>query len=287
MKFNDFVQATKKLRLTPKEYKVIDSITKEYIKKYQNSSETELNKISVKLPRKIFSRVFLNSADKNLVPKYIHIGTYSVVDRMEKQSKDVEVFLIINAPNTTTEGVYNDETGEIFLFHDVLKGYFKQDVFTVVSHEIIHAVQHYKSMSDKYQEEVGKDTPGENYYLEPIESEAIISSIVNSLYNTSNEYKALVRKYLKLKDFDLVKFYATKHEMFLNNILNFAKTPLIKFDELTDKNTPRVIYDKLNFFKALNTNLEKTKKYKITLYKAVEHMQRDFDTTLKKQLDVL
>lgn len=282
MKFNDFIQVTKKLKLTPKEYRVVDSITREYIKKYQSASDAELNKISVKLPRRIFSRIFLNAADKKLTPKYIHIGTYSVVERKDKQSKDIEVFLIVNAPSTVSEGVYNDGTGEIFLFHDILKRYFKQDIFTVVSHEIVHSVQHYKTTSDRYQEEVVKEEPGEDYYLEPIETEAIISSVVNSLYNTSEEYKRLAKKYLKLQDFDLVKLYNAKHEKFLNSVLNFAKTPLVKFNELTKANTPQVIFDKLGFFKALNTQPGKAKKYKITLYKAVEHMRNDFSTALQK-----
>jgi len=282
MKFNDFVQVTKKLKLTPKEYKVIDSITKEYVKKYQTADDTKLNEISVKLPRKIFSRIFLNTADKKLIPRYIHMGTYPVVDRKDKQEKNVEVFLILNAPSTVSEGVYNDGTGEIFLFHDILKKYFKQDIFTVVSHEIVHAVQHYKTMSDKYQAEVVKDVPGEDYYLEPLEAEAIISSVVNSLYNTSNEYKRLTKKYFKLGDFALAKLYIAKHGKFLESILNFAKTPLIRFNELTNVNTPQVIYDKLNFFKALNSKPGKAKKYKITLYKAVEHMRSDFSTALEK-----
>ena len=58
----------------------------------------------------------------------------------------------------------------------------KQRIVDTVSHEVIHAVQHYKAVSDTYGTEDDDTASEREYYLEPIEIEAFLGGIISSLY---------------------------------------------------------------------------------------------------------
>jgi hypothetical protein len=272
MKFTEFVQEAKLFKLTSKEYTTVQAITKKYIDLVQTKTESELFQASTKLSRKTYSRLYFNPKERDLALRYIHLGTYTVEERKNKKEKPIDVYVITNAPTNTNEGLYDSNTEEIFLFHDLIQNFTKQEIISVVTHEIIHAVQHYKSTSKEYEIAVKNPEPTTEYYFEPIEFEATLSGVVNSLYNTSAEYLKLIKKYTKLQDFNVAKLYTQKHEEFLKSILRFIETPVQSFDKL---DIPNPIRAKLEFFKQLNNDKSKSKKYRTILFKAVEKMKKD------------
>jgi len=278
MNFSDFIHKTKALSLSPSEFKTVTSIAKEYITSYQAATEEFLEENSVLLPRNIFSSIYLDKNDKSLKPKYIHLGAYTVEERKTKITKNVDVFLVINAPTTTNNGVYRESVEEIYLFHDLFKNFTKHGVINTVSHEIIHAVQHYKHVSDKYSDSVtGKETPNKDYYLEPVEIEATLGGIISSLYDTFLTHLSMIKKYNKVQDKTLTHYYEKKASQYIESILTFIQSSSSVYNSLTSKDIPEIILSKIVFFSTLSTEDRMRKKYQADLYKVVQRMLKDFD----------
>jgi len=276
MNFSDFISKAKTLSLSPSELKIVTSIANTYINQYQAASEEFLQKNSAFLPRNIFSSIYLDRNDKNLKPKYKHIGTYLVEERKTKNTKNVDVFLVINASVTTNNGVYRESVEEIYLFHDLFKDFTKHGVINTVSHEIIHAVQHYKHVSDKYNDSVTSgELPNRDYYLEPVEIEATLGGIISSLYDTFLTHLTMIKKYNKLQDKTLTLYYEKKASQYIESILTFIQSSPSVYDSLTSKDIPEIILSKMRFFSILSSETRMKKKYQTDLLKVVQRMQRD------------
>jgi hypothetical protein len=276
MNFSDFIHKTKALSLSPSEFKTVTSIATEYITHYQAATEEFLEENSVLLPRNIFSSIYLDKNDKSLKPKYIHLGAYTVEERKTKITKNVDVFLVINAPTTTNNGVYRESVEEIYLFHDLFKNFTKHGVINTVSHEIIHAVQHYKHVSDKYNDSVTSgELPNRDYYLEPVEIEATLGGIISSLYDTFLTHLTMIKKYNKLQDKTLTLYYEKKVSQYIKSILTFIQSSPKVYDSLTSKDIPEIILSKMRFFSILSSETRMKKKYQTDLLKVVQRMQRD------------
>jgi hypothetical protein len=276
MNFSDFICEAKALSLSPAELKTVTDITNAYINHYQATSIDSLKKDSVLLPRTIFSSIYLDEKDKSLKPRYIHLGTYIVSERKTKNTKNVDVFLVIDAPSTKNNGVYRESAEEIYLFHDLLVNFTKQRVTDTVSHEIIHAVQHYKYVSDRYNKpEEDKDVANRNYYLEPIEKEATLGGIVSSLYDTFLSYLNTIKKYNKLYDKTLVRFYTRKASQFIDEITTFIQTSPGAYKQLTLSDVPEIILSNITFFTILSDDRQMRKKYQTDLFKVAERMKKD------------
>lgn len=276
MNFSDFICEAKALGLSPSELKTVTDITSNYINHYQLASKIFLKKNSVLLPRTIFSSIYLDENDKGLKPRYIHLGTYIVSERKTKNTKNVDVFLVIDAPSTKNNGVYRESAEEIYLFHDLLVNFTKQRVTDTVSHEVIHAVQHYKYVSDKYNKtEEDEDVAKKNYYLEPIEKEATLGGIVSSLYDTFLSYLNTIKKYNKLYDKTLARFYMKKASQFIDGITAFIQASPSTYERLTLNDVPEVILSKITFFTILSGDRQMKKKYQTDLFKVTERMKKD------------
>lgn len=278
MNFSDFICEAKALSLSPGELKTVTSIANNYINHYQTASIEFLEKNSILLPRNIFSSIYLDKNDKSLKPKYIHLGAYVVNERKTKNAKNIDVFLIINAPITTNNGVYRESTEEIYLFHDFLVNYTKQRIIDVVSHEVIHTVQHYKQVSDTYNTpEENKEISNRNYYLEPVEKEATLGGIVSSLYDTFLSYLNTIKKYDKLHDKTLVRYYTKKASQFIESIITFIQTSPGAYNKLTLNNVPEILLSSITFFSVMSSDSQSKKKYQTSLFKVVERMKKDFE----------
>ena len=276
MNFSDFICEAKALSLTPSELKVVNSIANTYINQYQAASKEFLEKNAILLPRNIFSSIYLDRNDKSLKPKYIHLGVYVVEERKTKDPKNVDVFLIINAPTTTNNGVYRESAEEIYLFHDHLENFTKQRIIDTASHEIIHAVQHYRYVSDKYEDSVtNKEASRKDYYLEPVEREATLGGIISSLYDTFLSYLTMIKKYNKQHDKTLTHYYEKKASQYIQNILTFIHSSPNAYKDLTLRDVPELILSRIAFFSALSTDERLKRKYQTDLLKIVKRMELD------------
>lgn len=278
MNFSDFIGKAKTLSLSPSELKIVTSIANTYINQYQTATEEFLQKNSVLLPRNVFSSIYLDKNDKSLKPRYIHLGAYIVEERINKSEKSVDVFLVINAPTTTNNGVYRESVEEIYLFHDLFKNFTKHGVVNTVSHEIIHAVQHYKYVSDNYDVSIiNNELPNRDFYLEPVEIEATLGGVISSLYDTFLTHLTMIKKYNKLYDKTLTHYYEKKALQYIESILKFIQSSPSIYDTLTSKDIPDVILTKITFFSVLSTKDRMKKKYQADLYKVVQRMQKDLE----------
>lgn len=278
MNFSDFIGKAKTLSLSPSELKIVTNIANTYINQYQTATESFLQKNSVLLPRDIFSSIYLDKNDKSLKPRYIHLGTYVVEERKNKSEKSVDVFLVINAPTTTNNGVYRESVEEIYLFHDLFKNFTKHGVVNTVSHEIIHTVQHYKYVSDNYEDSIkNNELPNRDFYLEPVEIEATLGGVISSLYDTFLTHLTMIKKYNKLHDKTLTHYYEKKALQYIEGLLKFIQSSPSIYDTLTSKDIPNVILSKITFFSVLSTKDRMKRKYQADLYKVVQRMQKDLE----------
>ena len=276
MNFSDFLYEAKSLKLSTDELKTSTSITNTYIESYQKTDIDELISLSTLLPRTIFPDIYLDKADKSCKPRFIHIGKYKVTERKSGTEKLVDVFLIINALSTKNDGVYRESAEEIYLFQDSLYRLTRSQILNIVSHEIIHAVQHYKQTSDKYKSSV-KSNNNTGYYIEPVEIEATFGGIVTQLYEEFRGYLNIIKKHDKLEDVVSVKYFTRRLMQFLNGVTLFTNTSPRKYDELTVLEVPGVFLNYIEFFKELSKNERVKQKYQTDLYKLIQRMKKDFE----------
>lgn len=276
MNFSDFLYEAKSLKLSTDELKTSTSITNTYIESYQKTDIDELISLSTLLPRTIFPDIYLDKADKSCKPRFIHIGKYKVTERKSGTEKLVDVFLIINALSTKNDGVYRESAEEIYLFQDSLYRLTRSQILNIVSHEIIHAVQHYKETSDKYKSSVNSNN-NTDYYIEPVEIEATLGGIVTQLYEEFRGYLNVIKKHDKLEDVVSVKYFTRRLMQFLNGVTLFANTSPRKYDELTVLEVPEVFLNYIEFFKELSKNERVKQKYQTDLYKLIQRMKKDFE----------
>ena len=138
-----------------------------------------------------YSKLNITPEAPNLKPRYDFLGPIHIRDRSTKGKRVVNVFVVFNSRGSDG-GVYFDDGNEIFLYHNNLKAESPGYIHEVITHETIHAVQHYKKMSTAYARAVTAKQFGPKsktaYYSEPMEREATLSGLVAQLRKTFNSH---------------------------------------------------------------------------------------------------
>lgn len=147
-----------------------------------------------------------------------------------RRSKELPVYIKLS-PDNDTNGAFvphrSPEDDYIYIDYDFLKTNSRVSIKSLLSHEIIHAVQHYRKMSDLYKKAVRKTATDMtfldwvNYYAEPLEKEAIFSEIDTVL---SERYKQLVP--VSVSNPVTIQYLNKQREKFLLELTLFATTPL-------------------------------------------------------------
>lgn len=276
MIFSDFLYEAKSLKLSTDELKTSTSITNTYIESYQKTDIDELISVSTSLPRNIFSDIYLDKNDKTCKPRFIHIGVYDVTERKTGEEKQVNVFLIVDACSTKNDGVYRGSTEEIYLFHDKLSRYTRSQILNTVSHEIIHAVQHYKAASEKYKDSI-EGNNSSDYYLEPVEREATFGGIITQLYEEFKGYVSVIKKYNKLNDPISIRYFTRRLLQFIDGVTFFVNTSPQNYDTLTALEVPEALLNYIEFFKEISKDKRTKHKFQTDLYKFIQRMKKDFE----------
>lgn len=162
--------------------------------------------------------------------------------------KDIELNVLIDfTKGGNNMGEFYDDSNDIVLYYYAL-GFSVYKIKDTLTHEILHAKQHYKKMSKKYKQSTktrkrkdGSVTFRSNrgYYLDPLELPVYTTLIIKQFYKEYKESDKLQRKQLKL---------------FLANFIKTGARPTV------DVAAPDTVVSKNDFLKFLFLN-RKNKKY--------------------------
>lgn len=269
MKFKDFFTEKRVFALNASEQKQVDRLTAKYVKKMQNLDPEGIKKISEPLSLSLYHKLNIEPESNKLKPRYEFLGPIYIRDRSTKEKRTINVFVIFNSKGNDG-GVYFDDDSEIFLYHNNLKTGSSEYIHETITHETIHAVQHYKKMSSAYSRAVTAKQFGPKrraaYYSEPMEREATIGGLVAQIRKTFNSHlKVIENEIVKNKTNNVIRYYIIKLETFLKSISIFAKTPPENYLKYRELPLPTPIAHREEFFSVMSRDPKLRREYQLKM----------------------
>lgn len=277
MRFRDFFTERTATALEASEQKQVDKLTRKYISKIQKSTPKKIQKFEL-LGKGILRKVGatpISGADK---PRYEYLGTLNTVNRSTKTDQQIHVYVLFNC-NSDASGMYYEDDNEIFLFHENLKFQSEGYIHEILSHETVHAVQHYKKQSQSYVRAVGAKQFGPKrkkaYYSEPIEREATLGGIVAQINKRVDDHLAIIKKEKEQNKSEAVLFYYTRTlESLLKSIELFAKTPPENYLKYKELPLPAPIAHRYEFFQVLSSDPKLRREYQLKMINLSEKLNK-------------
>lgn len=238
MNFVNFI-LEKVYEISDKEEKDIDKIVDKYKQKFFKDGVTKL-KIIDATPIKYFK-------DELEDDDTLFLSDIRVKDFEKDKNKKVEIYVNFDK-SATNRGEFVDDGDKILLFFYPL-GYSVDKIKDVLTHEILHAKQHYKKTSKKYAKAIrkrklpsGETTFRSNrdYYFDPVEMPVYTTLIVQQFLSDYMSSDKANKKRLKT---------------FLKDFIKSGAKPTV------DTRAPEAVVDKYDFFKFLYRN-RKHKEFK-------------------------
>ena len=285
MNLKEFILEARAFELTPEEYKQITVLTDKFIKKYQGLTAEEIFKNTTAFEKDELAGYGLET-DKKTLPRYALLGNVNVYDHAIKKKKKVPIYVIFFYFEGDTDGLYRDEANDIFLFHENLKYKSKDSIFELLSHEVVHAAQHYKKLSPEYQKAVRAKRFGPKsqraYFIAPLEREAIISGIISRLQNKVNNFLSLISAAGEKSNTSEANYYVRKLEVLIKSIELFAKTKPENYFVLKEIDVPLDLKDKEQFFITVSKEPKLRREYQLKFLRFVENSKVKIQEVLKK-----
>jgi hypothetical protein len=259
--FKEYVQESKSLELTTDERSKVTELTKKYIELFTKDTKTP----TYPLPQHFFKDIKIKKHSK-LTPRFLKLDTLQLVDRSTKTIKSVDVIVILDYPDPPFSGLYREETEEILLFHNALieSSYYR--IFEIISHEVIHAIQHYRTVSAEYikavKKDIHKNTQAKKaYYTEPLEFEATLSGVLSQLKELYTEYITRIETYNKSDDKTAKVFLLRKLNFFLKSLKVFATSTPETYFKYSELPIPLPLREREDFFITIQEDLRYKRKY--------------------------
>jgi len=218
--------------LSDKEEKDIEKLVSKYTELFFKDNKTKIKIIAV-TPKKYFE-------DELDEKGRLHLGDIKVKDLEKDKIRKIEIFVSFEK-DQNARGEFSESEKEVVLYYFPL-GASKDRIKDVLTHEILHAKQHYKKIGEKYKKAVkrrklpsGEVTFRSNrdYYLDPVELPVYTTLIV----------KQFLQEYESNED-----IYKVKLKSFLKDFIKTGAKPTV------DDRAPDAIIDKNDFLKFLYRN---------------------------------
>jgi hypothetical protein len=269
MKFKEFFVEKRVLALNKTEQKQVDALTAKYVKKMQRMTPEQIQKTTEPLSTSLYPRLNITPISKTIKPRYDFLGAINIKDRSTDEKRIINVFVIFNNQGPDG-GVYFDEESEIYLYHDNLKYESSKYIHETLTHETLHAVQHYKKMSTAYSRAVTAKRFGPKrkaaYYSEPMEREATIGGLVAQIRKTFKEHLNIIDNEIKRgKTENVIRYYTIKLETFLKSIEVFATTPPENYLKHKELPLPAPISHREEFFSVMSKNPKLRREYQLKM----------------------
>jgi hypothetical protein len=277
MKFKEFFVEKRVLALNKTEQKQVDALTAKYVKKMQRMTPEQIQKTTEPLSTSLYPRLNITPISKTIKPRYDFLGAINIKDRSTDEKRIINVFVIFNNQGPDG-GVYFDEESEIYLYHDNLKYESSKYIHETLTHETLHAVQHYKKMSTAYSRAVTAKRFGPKrktaYYSEPMEREVTIGGLVAQIRETFKEHLNIIDNEIKRgKTENVIRYYTIKLETFLKSIEVFATTPPENYLKHKELPLPAPLSHRYEFFEVLSKNPELRREYQLKMVALSQEMK--------------
>ncbi len=274
--FKEYIQESKSLELTPEEYEKVTTLSKKYIELIDKKPRprTQL------LPQHFFKDIKIKK-NSNITPRFLKLESIQLTDRSTGILKSIDVIVIFDYPDPPYSGLYRQQTEEILLFHDMFVNYSYYRIFEIISHEIIHAIQHYKTTSAKYIKAVKKDIykdeiARKDYYTEPLEFEATLSGIISQLKLVYIDYITRIENHKINNEHVAANFLLRKLAVFLKSLKTFATSSPETYFVHNELDIPQPLQGREIFFNTVYSDLRYRRKYQ----RAVLSLVLDINTRL-------
>ncbi len=269
MNFKEFFVEKRVFALNKTEQTQVDRLAAKYVKKMQSLDSEGIKKISEPLSPSLYQKLNIEPESNKLKPRYDFLGPIHIRDRSTKEKRTVNVFVVFNSKGSDG-GVYFDDGNEIFLYHNNLKYESSSYIHETITHETIHAVQHYKKMSTAYSRAVTAKQFGPKrkaaYYSEPMEREATIGGLVAQIRKAFNSHlKVIEDEIAKNKASNVIRYYTIKLETFLKSIEVFAKTPPENYLKYKELPLPAPISHREEFFSVMSRDPKLRREYQLKM----------------------
>ena len=235
--FLNFI-SEKVYEISNKEEKDIEKLVDKYKELLFKDTSTKIKIIDV-TPKKYFE-------DKLDEKGRLPLGDIKVKDLERDKFRKIDIVVSFEK-DTNARGEFYESEKEVVLYYFPI-GFSTDRVRDILTHELLHAKQHYKKIGEKYKKAVkrrklpsGEVTFRSNrdYYFDPVEMPVYTTLIINQFlkeYESNND------------------IYKIKLKSFLRDFIRTGAKPTV------DDRAPDAIIDKNDFLKFLYKN-RKNKKY--------------------------
>ena len=274
MNFKQYFEEANIQRLTPQEEEQALKITNIIWNQWRDFKPESLPKLKSKAVS-MDGFELINVASLNYERRDFKTSRY--------KQKILPIYISIT-PGTDANGAFvphkNPKDDYIFIHYSFLgETLSKSKLYALITHEIIHAVQHYRKMSQAYQDVSSKEAEDMtfedwvNYYSEPLEKEAIFSEM-DALIR--NQYKLLIPNPNNSESIN--KYLDRNREKFLLELDLFSKTPLENYILNKELPLPPSLLKFEQFMTVLLLRSNELKKVKVSesVQKKLENLRREF-----------
>ena len=187
-------------------------------------------------------------------------------------NKKIKIPVILTTLANAIAGQYYEDSNTIELNINKIVFFKRNEIYSILTHEVIHALQKYKKTSQKYKNAVDELNKGKeiknpkDYYTEPAEMEAQLSGL---MYNIKSVYTALKRKNLEV--YKSKSAWKNDKDKFLLTLRLFIKSPyetygdFLTYGEYKELELPYFLQPYLKLLRILHSNVKLWRKFKLKL----------------------
>lgn len=272
MNFKEYTYLLKEAKFREQSEQLVDNVKKMaqiYFDKFKTSPERSVNDLYKK---KVVSYIkdephwgpvfkkMLNKGDG--VPQYFEsLGKITIFDKQSNKNKKVP-FIVVYKTKSSSFALYSPDFDIVVLFDDNLNDVSLMRVEQIVLHELTHAFQEYRTQSDAYTKNAGKE--GEKfkkdvYYKEPIEFDSHLNEIA---YIIRQQYKVLNEGIKKARDPIAKRVLENRLEKFLLELSLFITSPSNVYFDFEELPVPSFIEAHGDFVKTISSDNKKWMTFK-------------------------
>lgn len=212
----------------------------------------------------------------------LSLGSIKYKDLETEEQKSAEVLVAYGDPGDTN-AMFDDSENIIFLFDDNIKHLPRDEVASLIVHELTHGLQQYKKRSERYGTQIHKMIKGQPYskkayYLAPHELDAQTTEIGHAI---QTKFNSLLNDISKSLFPQTKKIMQRKLEKFLLELKNFIRSPIKNYLILKELPLPEPLDIHVDFLK---TAYKDPKVYKKLKQKLVD-LHTKFEKVYQEQFD--
>lgn len=233
----------------------VQNVSKEiaelFLTKFKNLTDKEIKRDAIKVSSYPPLKEYLKQSGAKyfVIPK-----TFNLTD--SETGKPIKISLLITfGDNRDSDGSYDSTNNIMLLYGESCKRLGDEELEAVVAHELTHATQQYKKMSDVYVDALHKMAAGKSYdvkayYLEPRELDAQSTELA---YRIKQEFEKRKQDINKAKDPVTKKMMEKKLEKFVLELKLFVRSGIETYFKYRELPVPAFVSNHEEYLETLRS----------------------------------